>query len=171
MGDKPSYDDLNHRVHVLEAEKIILEQKVEEKESHLRFHDRLFENLGLDSDAITEGPLPILCLDFDGVLARYERGWPGNAAMVAEEPVEGAQDFVRRAQEAGWRVMVYSARSGQAGGIRAMRTWLKRHGFPEVELPGRKPPITLTIDDQAIRFEGAWPDPKEILKLKPWYKR
>jgi hypothetical protein len=36
---------------------------------------------------------PILCLDFDGVIHSYTRGWSG-ANVVSDAPVKGAFDFI-----------------------------------------------------------------------------
>ena len=66
---------------------------------------------------------PILCLDFDGVLHSYTSGWQG-ASVVADEPVPGAASFLRDAVEH-FSVRIYSSRSGQVGGIGAMKDWVQ----------------------------------------------
>ena len=68
---------------------------------------------------------PILLLDFDGVLNSYLSGWQG-ARNIPDPPVEGAMDFICGAQVF-FRVYIYSARSGQFGGKRAMKKWLRKH--------------------------------------------
>lgn len=65
---------------------------------------------------------PILCLDFDGVLHSYTSGWQG-ATTVADPPVDGALKFLVHALEA-FEVHIYSSRSHQFGGVRAMNQWL-----------------------------------------------
>ena len=40
-----------------------------------------------------------------------------------------------------------------------------------LKFPLRKPPAFLLIDDRAMRFEGHWPDAKELLRFKPWNRR
>jgi hypothetical protein len=67
----------------------------------------------------------IIALDFDGVLHGYQSGWKG-ATVIPDPPVAGAigglltlmQDF---------DICIYSARSSQWGGRRAMRAWLRQH--------------------------------------------
>ncbi|MHB8132904.1 MAG: hypothetical protein ACYDH1_01665 [Anaerolineaceae bacterium] len=111
---------------------------------------------------------PILCLDFDGVLHWYRNGWKG-AAIIDDEPTPGSVEFVTNAKGF-FKVVVFSSRSNQPGGIDAMRTWMNKNGFPEVEFVNEKPKAFLTIDDRAIQFSGTWFDPQELLKFKPWNK-
>lgn len=112
------------------------------------------------------GGRPLLCLDFDGVLHWYRNGLQG-ANVIDDAPVPGAVDFVRRAQQF-FTVTVYSSRSSHPGGIEAMRAWMEKHGFPEVDFAIQKPPAFLTIDDRALTFAGVWPDPRELRAFKPW---
>jgi hypothetical protein len=112
---------------------------------------------------------PTLCLDFDGVLHSYTSGWKG-ADVVADPPVEGAQEFVRAAQEH-FRVVVYSSRSKSPGGIEAMRKWMADNSFPVVEFAAEKPAAFVTIDDRAITFTGEWPAVEELLAFKPWNRK
>ncbi len=111
---------------------------------------------------------PLLSLDFDGVLHWYRNGWKG-ANYIDDDPVPGAVEFVREASEY-FRIVVYSSRSSQPGGIEAMQAWMVKHGFPEVKFATDKPKAFLTIDDRAIQFNGTWFDPQELLKFKPWNK-
>ena len=51
-----------------------------------------------------------------------------------------------------------------------------KHGMDkyEVELidfPLMKPAAFVQLDDRAITFTGVFPDPKELLKFKPWNKK
>jgi hypothetical protein len=62
---------------------------------------------------------PILCLDFDGVIHSYTSGWQG-AAIIPDQPVEGALNFIYRATDH-FRVAIFSSRSNQPGGVDAMR--------------------------------------------------
>lgn len=139
---------------------------------------------------------PLLCLDFDGVIHAYTSGWQG-ANIIPDGPVPGAMAFILEAQKH-FRVAIYSSRSGQTGGIPAMRfrvaSWLKAHLLngagedfsqtPELarvwraallalEWPTEKPPAHITIDDRAVTFEGDWSvlDPVKLLAFKPWNKR
>lgn len=114
---------------------------------------------------------PILCLDFDGVIHWYRKGWHG-ADVIDDEPVPGAVEFVKAAQEF-FEVVVFSSRSHQNGGVRAMRTWMQQHGFDvsSISFPLEKPSAFLSIDDRVLLFEGEFPEPAALLAFKPWNKR
>lgn len=66
----------------------------------------------------------ILLIDFDGVLHSYESGWKG-ARVIPDPPVPGAMKFLDEALEY-FDVHIYSSRSRQWGGKRAMKKWLLR---------------------------------------------
>ena len=117
----------------------------------------------------SEQDKPTLCLDFDGVLHHYRNGWQG-ATVIDDTPVPGAQEFVQAAQEH-FRVVVYSSRSNYPGGIEAMKQWMRRYDFPEVEFVTEKPLAMVIIDDRAVLFSGMWPDVSELLEFEPWYRR
>ena len=118
--------------------------------------------------------LPILCVDFDGVIHSYTSGWQG-AEIVSDVPVEGAFEFLARAMQH-FDVQIYSARTAQKGGSWAMLRWFKRHGWPSGKnqpldgliFPHDKPAAFLTIDDRCYLFKGTWPDPEELTKFVPW---
>jgi hypothetical protein len=65
---------------------------------------------------------PILLCDFDGVLHDYTSGWKG-PRCIPDPPVEGALEFLVLAVEY-FDVCIYSSRSTQWGGKRAMKRWL-----------------------------------------------
>ena len=125
---------------------------------------------------------PILCLDFDGVIHSYGSGWKG-ADVIPDPPVAGAINFIRDALHH-FRVAIYSSRSGQPGGIKAMQVWIgdhmHQHGLSEaealkiaaaIEWPTEKPPALVTIDDRAITFDGTWPSIQSLKEFRPWNKR
>lgn len=68
---------------------------------------------------------PILLLDFDGVIHSYSSGWRGSR-NIPDEPVPGALEFIDSAQKH-FQVCIYSSRSRQFLGKRAMKRWLKTH--------------------------------------------
>lgn len=128
---------------------------------------------------------PLLCLDFDGVIHSYSSGWQG-ASVIPDDPVPGSMKFIWDAT-GHFRVAIFSSRSGQFGGIPAMRKWLARHfrahwasdrttcddKLAEIEWPLEKPPAFITIDDRALTFTGDWNDfpVAKLLAFKPWNKR
>lgn len=121
--------------------------------------------------------LPILCVDFDGVIHSYTSGWQG-AEVVSDPPVEGAFEFLARAA-AHFDVQIYSSRTSQEGGLWAMTRWFKRHQWPPgragalegLTFPRDKPAAFLSIDDRCVLFEGEWFDPEQLRKFEPWNKK
>lgn len=65
---------------------------------------------------------PILCLDFDGVIHSYTSGWKG-ASVIPDPPVPVALQFIIDAMKY-FEVHIFSSRSRQWGGKRAMKKWL-----------------------------------------------
>lgn len=132
---------------------------------------------------------PIICVDFDGVLHSYTSGWKG-ATVIPDEPVPGAIQWLEThlpvpeslcaiaPEYVGPEVVIYSSRSRQWGGIRAMKKWLLKHGLHAgyiregiLKFPTKKPAAYLTIDDRAICFTGNFPTTEEMMAFKPWNKK
>jgi hypothetical protein len=129
---------------------------------------------------------PIVCVDFDGVIHSYDRGWQDGD--IYGPVVPGFFEWVERVRDH-FKIVIYSSRSKTDDGIIAMSAWLHRERnawIPaggqrnpteplEMEFANEKPPAFLTIDDRAIRFEGRWdaPEltPEAILAFKPWNQR
>lgn len=124
---------------------------------------------------------PILCVDFDGVIHSYEKGW--SSGEIYGSVVPGFFDWADEAR-AHFRLTIYSSRSKTPGGIQAMRDWLI-HQFaiarptdpPEAlaswfDFADEKPPAFLTIDDRCVRFNGSWHSywlrPATLLAYRPW---
>lgn len=124
---------------------------------------------------------PKLSVDFDGVISFYENGWQG-AAVINDSPTPGMAQFMASAVKY-FTVCIFSSRSNQPGGQSAMRQALLRwltdalgedpasHVYAQLEWPSEKPSAFVSLDDRAIQFNGAWPDPKELLHFKPWNRR
>jgi hypothetical protein len=113
---------------------------------------------------------PILCIDFDGVIHSYEKGWQNG--VIYGTPTPGFFEWAKQAQNY-FQLMIYSSRSTGAEGIYAMRDWLAK--YPEskeidLEFAWEKPAAFLTIDDRALTFNGDWNafDPTELIRFKPW---
>ena len=124
---------------------------------------------------------PTICIDFDGVIHSYERGWQNGEIYGKLVPgflawsTEAAQKFT---------LVVYSSRSKSPEGIFAMRIWMRAQladrmmpheidaYLATLSFAHEKPAAWLTIDDRAIRFNGDWSAPElapdAILSFKPW---
>lgn len=129
---------------------------------------------------------PTICVDFDGVIHSYERGWQGG--VIYGTVVPGFFEWVERVRDH-VKIAIYSSRSKDEAGVVAMGMWLheqrnawikaggQRHPTEplDFDLVHEKPSAWLTIDDRAIRFDGDWTvpelQPDAILAFKPWMNR
>lgn len=119
--------------------------------------------------------LPILCIDFDGVIHCYSKGWQGGE--IYDPPTPGFYEWAAEAQKH-FRLVIYSSRSKEAKGRDAMARWLveqmPRGAEPvEFQFAVEKPPAWLTIDDRAVTFTGNWADfaPERLRAFKPWMQQ
>lgn len=94
-----------------------------------------------------------IIVDLDGVLARSV--WPFDESQIPHFPVvDGAVEALRKVKEAGYRIIVWTARD--KGLEQVTREWLDRNGIPYDELWLDKPPYTVMVDDRALNFDGSW---------------
>lgn len=122
---------------------------------------------------------PILCIDFDGVIHSYEKGWQNGA--IYGTPTPGFWDWAMEAEKL-FKLVVYSSRSKDKSQRHAMEAWMRHHWridtslplstMPTFEFAAEKPAAFLTIDDRAIKFNGSWRtfdlEPAKMLAFKPW---
>jgi len=124
---------------------------------------------------------PILCLDFDGVIHSYEKGWQGGEIYGTTTP--GFWEWAEQAARY-FKLVIYSSRSKTDDGIIAMSMWMHKErkkwresGGVSVdseplsyEFAHEKPPAFLTIDDRGMTFNGNWGDfdPEMLRQFKPW---
>lgn len=67
--------------------------------------------------------LPILCLDFDGVIHSYLHGWKG-PRCIPDPPVEGALEFIVSATDE-FQVHIFSSRSRYWFARWKIKQWLR----------------------------------------------
>jgi hypothetical protein len=128
---------------------------------------------------------PAICIDFDGVIHSYDKGWCGGEidgsvlAAFFEWTEQAALTF---------KLAVFSPRSKDAALREVTSVWLLGHyrdwriqdctrtGAPRdvahFEFANEKPAAFLTIDDRAIRFDGDWTAaalrPATLAAFRPW---
>ena len=126
---------------------------------------------------------PTICIDFDGVIHSYERGWQDG--VIYGSVVPGFFEWVERVRYR-FNLIVYSSRSKSDDGVMAMGLWLHEQrnqwikdggqrdpGEPlTMEFAHEKPAAWLTIDDRAICFTGDWSAAElsadALRSFKPW---
>lgn len=109
---------------------------------------------------------PLLCVDFDGVIHRYSKGF--HDGSVYDCPTAGALEFIYSAMEH-FTVVIYSARAVSEEGKQEIEEFMIRYDFPDIEITSTKPAAFLTIDDRAITFNGFFPEPESLLDFKAWH--
>lgn len=102
-----------------------------------------------------------ICVDFDGVIADYSKGFQG--VDVFGEPLSESADTMAWLRGGGWKVIIFTTRKDTP----ALRKYLKDNAIPYDEIntnsdqptdtnPG-KPIADIYLDDRAFRFRG-WLD-------------
>ena len=127
--------------------------------------------------------LPILSLDFDGVIHDYLEGW--RDGTIYGKPTEGFWEWAAEAKKY-FKLVIFSSRSAESHkGIKPMQDWLTvnlwdfKQDNPMVDITMKdfnfvmhKPKAFITIDDRAIQFGGNWKweelEPAKLKNFKPW---
>ena len=137
----------------------------------------------------TEQHPKTICIDFDGVVHRYDSGWIA-ANRITDIPVDGAISGLHHlCDDPEIEVAIHSARSAQPGGIAAMKEWLDywenewrdHNGIPpddgtwlteRCQFPTDKPAAMVYVDDRGINFDGDWSKiTTELKDYQPWNRR
>jgi len=106
----------------------------------------------------------MIALDIDGTLLHYD-GWKGPG--VFGEPLPGAVEFVQALASRQAHFCYFTSRDDKPEAL----AYLTSKGFPTAEIIGDKDKrIHVLFDDRAYRFDGKFPDPKELTHFKPWWK-
>lgn len=115
--------------------------------------------------------MPTVVLDFDGVIHSYMTPWkPGDTNdYIPDEPVKGIKEAIKDIRNAGYEVVVVSARCRKPGGIEAIKNYLNKYDIIVDRIIAEKPPAVVYVDDRGICFDGK---PENLLhKIKtfvPW---
>jgi len=108
--------------------------------------------------------------DFDGVIHSYTSGWQGEY-VIPDPPVPGIRDSIQEIRNAGFKVVVVSARCVYPNGEEVIEEYLQKHCICVDDIMAEKPPAIAYIDDRAICFDG---HPETLLGkiqvFKPWNK-
>lgn len=120
-----------------------------------------------------------ICIDFDGVIHAYSKGWDNGDTY--DFPLPHSLETIELALDAGFRVIILSTRSP-----RQVKAWFDRIVYGDyqftmsgikvpfkyrivpfwkkfwnvdgvVGITNRKLPATIYLDDRAICFNGDWP--------------
>lgn len=122
---------------------------------------------------------PSLAVDFIGVLF-LRRGTDADGKIVGKV-VDGAGDFLVEASKH-FTVSIWSEHT-RRGGLETIKRLLlpalegpcgsRNNAFrflnDEIKWPTSRGDHFLWLDDRGFRFDGNFPNPVDLLKLKPWW--
>ena len=86
-------------------------------------------------------------VDLDGTICTEEKTFSRSLA----KPIEGASEAIYKLMDAGFTVVIYTARSWAEWEMTV--DWLSRNKIPYAGIHMGKPIADIWIDDRAIRFE------------------
>ena len=94
-----------------------------------------------------------LCIDFDGVIHKYSKGYANGT--IYDGPMEGVEDALLYLKSKGFSLVCFSARinAGDTHGKKEMIDWLKKYNLMKYfdDITDQKIPCIAYIDDNAIR--------------------
>lgn len=92
---------------------------------------------------------PTICLDFDGVLHGYSRGWQDGT--IYDPPVPGSVEAVRSL--AGQFTLVVSTCRQP---VSEVAEWITEHFGLTIPVTNMKPAAAIYLDDRGMHFDGDW---------------
>ena len=93
-----------------------------------------------------------IAIDFDGTICE-RNGIPTIGTVTFSPPMSGALDAVIFLKKLGHEVWIFTSNPN----IKLVKSWLKLHNFPKLEVTNTKKPAHVYIDDRALRFTN-WQD-------------
>jgi len=89
-----------------------------------------------------------ILIDFDGTVHRANNGY--GDGTIYDIPNERAVFTITNWTKQGYKVIIFTARDEKE--FPAIKEWLKKWKFPDLEITNRKMPALVYIDNRAIRF-------------------
>ena len=117
-----------------------------------------------------------ICIDFDGVIHDYSKGWQG--IDVFDRVLPGASEGTHELHDAGWTVIIFTTRNDTP----ALRAFLQENDiyFDYINYNPRQPKgsdhgkviANVYLDDRGVCFMGDWKSSvSQILTFEPWQKK
>lgn len=107
----------------------------------------------------TKGKTPVIAIDFDGVIHRYQEGWLGTEPT--DIPMPGVESALKKLKAEGWEIVIMSSRDKKF-----IEPWLKKYNLDQYfdSIHNDKIPATIYVDDRGFRFES-WEQTIEIIEI------
>ena len=96
--------------------------------------------------------MKIICVDFDGVIHSFHKGW--HDGSLYGHLIENANKEINRLQKKGFEIIILTTRTN----FEEIKEWLSDYNIKNVEVTNIKPKSAFVfVDDRAIRFTN-WTD-------------
>lgn len=105
-------------------------------------------------------PRPPICVDFDGVLHAYRKGFADG--RIYDLPIPGSRQAMAALRKK-YYVQVCSSRTRTRAGKIAVEKYLRKNKIPFDKVTMYKPPAKFYIDDNAVVFKS-WKQTLRALK-------
>ena len=109
---------------------------------------------------------PLVCVDLDGVLNLFD-AW--RAPEYFHPPRPGAREFLRKLNDAGFRVCIFTVRWCEW-----VERWLEENGLKAYvdSVTDKKPPAQVYLDDRAVCFRGDFEEAfEQIVRFRPFWEQ
>lgn len=114
-----------------------------------------------------------ICMDFDGVLHDYSKGWQGEDEFG--QMIPNADIATSVLKKKGWCIIIFTTRKK----TKKLEEWLKEHNISydyinenpnQPEQSSGKIIADVYLDDRGICFRGRWDDwlLNDIMNFEPW---
>jgi hypothetical protein len=113
----------------------------------------------MQTDRIKTQPF-IVCVDFDGVLHRYNKGW--HDGSIYDGPMPGASEALKHLRKLGCQIIIHTTRATdrvvfgqfQPNQLNELKRWLAVNEIPydTIWTQTGKPLAHVYLDDRAVRF-------------------
>lgn len=92
--------------------------------------------------------LPIIAIDFDGVIHDHKNPVPGRKMGP---PMEGAKEGITRLRKT-HRIVIWTVWGGTLNGRQTIADWMEYYKIPFDSITNEKPSAVAYVDDKAVRF-------------------
>ena len=114
-----------------------------------------------------------ICIDFDGVIHDYSKGWQG--IDVFDKPIEGAAYCTNQLKKEAWTIIIYTTRNDTPA-LRKFRSdndiyydFINKNPNQPKGSENGKLIADIYLDDRGLKFEGDWDKTFEnIMNFKTW---
>ncbi len=131
---------------------------------------------GLMEIKTISSPPKTICIDFDGVIHDYSKGWQG--IDVFDKVLPGASEATHQLHEAGYMIIIYTTRNDTP----ALREFLSKNNiyFDYINYNPYQPKgselgkvkADIYLDDRGVCFTGNWDEAlHKIFRFKTWQQK